>query len=130
MPHRAQEEELELLCANADPNYGTMWFYCKRQPFEPARRVLDLARQLLESEMRKKEVAGIYFAAIILRQSAAARSVQHDTSVTDVMSTSLTPSDFSTGLVTVNRSLNSARIKALPDRERRKLLYGSDHIHV
>eukprot|EP00949_MAST-11_sp_MAST-11-sp1_P002065 g2065.t1 len=121
-------DDVRRRCLNADPNYGTIWFYCKRQPFEPARRVLNLARELIEGEMATEKVAKIYIAAIALRQLSTAREGTTVSKMVDIGT--MRPGDFTTGLVSVTRSLVSNRIKILTDRERRKLLYGSDHIHV
>lgn len=34
---RAEVEELLLLCVNADPNYGSMWFHCRHRPSDTAK---------------------------------------------------------------------------------------------
>lgn len=31
--------DLERRCVNADPNYGILWFHCKRKPLDTARKV-------------------------------------------------------------------------------------------
>ena len=39
-----QTSNLELRCANADPNYGSMWFNCRNAPTDTARVILRRAR--------------------------------------------------------------------------------------
>jgi tetratricopeptide (TPR) repeat protein len=56
---------LELRCANADPNYGSMWFKCRNAPTDTARVVLRRARWLIVADV--KDHAHIYIAAIIRR---------------------------------------------------------------
>jgi len=40
-------EELTQTCVNADPNYGTLWLYCKKHPLDSPRQVLRNAKELL-----------------------------------------------------------------------------------
>eukprot|EP01102_Stenamoeba_stenopodia_P016364 TRINITY_DN5718_c0_g3_i1.p1 TRINITY_DN5718_c0_g3~~TRINITY_DN5718_c0_g3_i1.p1 ORF type:complete len:1434 (-),score=333.17 TRINITY_DN5718_c0_g3_i1:126-4427(-) len=47
----ADTSKLEQLCINADPNYGSMWLYCKRHPLDSTRQVLRVARQTLLEEL-------------------------------------------------------------------------------
>lgn len=35
---------LELQCLNAEPNYGTVWLYCKRHPLDSTRQILRVAK--------------------------------------------------------------------------------------
>jgi len=46
--------DLDLLfrkCMNADPNYGTLWFFCRQQPCDTARAVLISAKTALIQDM-------------------------------------------------------------------------------
>lgn len=54
---------IELRCANADPNYGSMWFNCRHSPTDTARTILQRAREKIVSDVR--ENIHIYIAAII-----------------------------------------------------------------
>jgi len=40
--------KLEQLCLNAEPNYGTLWMYCKKSPTYSTRQVLITAQELLQ----------------------------------------------------------------------------------
>jgi len=62
--------ELELRCANADPNYGFLWFHCRESPIDTARAVLARAKVKFRSELGKHAL--IYIAAIIRRAAVAA----------------------------------------------------------
>mmetsp|Transcript_16920 Transcript_16920/g.39077 ORF Transcript_16920/g.39077 Transcript_16920/m.39077 type:complete len:1708 (+) Transcript_16920:176-5299(+) len=56
---------LELRCANADPNYGPLWFHCRSGPTETARKVLSRAVNLIIDEV--KTHAYLYIVATIRR---------------------------------------------------------------
>mmetsp|Transcript_31440 Transcript_31440/g.34821 ORF Transcript_31440/g.34821 Transcript_31440/m.34821 type:complete len:1416 (+) Transcript_31440:200-4447(+) len=58
-----ENSDLELRCANADPNYGSMWFNCRSAPTDTARVVLKLARERIVADV--KEQVHIYIAAIL-----------------------------------------------------------------
>jgi hypothetical protein len=60
-----ETSNLELRCANADPNYGSMWFSFRNSPTDTARVILRRGRDQLVAEL--KEHAQIYVAAIIRR---------------------------------------------------------------
>jgi hypothetical protein len=59
--------ELELRCANADPNYGLLWFHCRLSPTDTARRILSRATEKVVTELRS--FVHIYITAMI-RSSA------------------------------------------------------------
>ena len=44
-------EALVRKCMNADPNYGTLWFFCRDQPCDTARGVLHSARQAITQDL-------------------------------------------------------------------------------
>eukprot|EP00592_Proboscia_alata_P008194 CAMPEP_0194365184 /NCGR_PEP_ID=MMETSP0174-20130528/13181_1 /TAXON_ID=216777 /ORGANISM="Proboscia alata, Strain PI-D3" /LENGTH=1805 /DNA_ID=CAMNT_0039139697 /DNA_START=381 /DNA_END=5798 /DNA_ORIENTATION=- len=54
---------LDLCCANADPNYGHLWFHCRRLSTDTARHVMYRAKHLMTSEISRKAVATFYIAA-------------------------------------------------------------------
>ena len=58
-----QTSNLELRCANADPNYGSMWFNCRNAPTDTARVILRRARDHIVADVRI--YCYIYVAAII-----------------------------------------------------------------
>ncbi|KAI2512860.1 hypothetical protein MHU86_1406 [Fragilaria crotonensis] len=58
-----QTSNLELRCANADPNYGAMWFNCRNAPTDTARVILRRARDHIVTDV--KIYSYIYVAAII-----------------------------------------------------------------
>ena len=57
-------EALTLKCMNADPNYGTLWFFCRQQPCDTARGVLHSARQALIHDLLISQ--RIYMRAVLL----------------------------------------------------------------
>ena len=62
---------LELRCANADPNYGPLWFHCRSGPTETARNVLARAVNLIVDEV--KTHAYLYIVASIRRLAVISR---------------------------------------------------------
>jgi len=65
---------LELRCANADPNYGPVWFHCRSGPTETARNVLTRAVNLILDEV--KIHANLYIIALIRRFAVISRVTQ------------------------------------------------------
>lgn len=57
--------QLWLRCANADPNYGALWFHCRTGPTDTARKVLSRAREYMLSEIHT--YAHLYIVACIRR---------------------------------------------------------------
>lgn len=62
---------LRQRCANADPNYGALWFFCRGCPTATARSVLAKAKDLMLVELRR--FAHVYLAALIRRFAILAR---------------------------------------------------------
>lgn len=58
-------------CSNADPNYGSLWFFCREALTGTARMVLNKAVELMKQEIR--DCAHIYLAALIRRHAILAR---------------------------------------------------------
>jgi len=56
---------LELRCSNADPNYGLLWFHCRRRPTDIARIILSRAKCLIASHL--STYAFLYIAATVRR---------------------------------------------------------------
>jgi tetratricopeptide (TPR) repeat protein len=65
---------LELRCANADPNYGPLWFYCRARPTDTARTVLGRAVDIVLDDI--KYYANVYIAALV-RRFAITHHFQH-----------------------------------------------------
>ena len=61
---------LRLRCANADPNYGSLWFYCRNGLNNTSRRIFDATVKLMVGEIR--EHAHLYLAAFIRRFAVVA----------------------------------------------------------
>ncbi|GKY96975.1 hypothetical protein MPSEU_000656400 [Mayamaea pseudoterrestris] len=59
--------DIYLSCSNADPNYGPLWFYCRRLQNDPPQRVLEHASAAMLAEIRT--VAHIYIAAQVRRHA-------------------------------------------------------------
>jgi len=55
--------DLELRCANADPNYGLLWFHCRHGPTDTARRTLNRASKKIVNDLRR--FVHFYIAAIV-----------------------------------------------------------------
>mmetsp|Transcript_22701 Transcript_22701/g.26039 ORF Transcript_22701/g.26039 Transcript_22701/m.26039 type:complete len:1700 (-) Transcript_22701:211-5310(-) len=68
--------KLELRCANADPNYGPVWFHCRSGPTETARNVLTRAVYLILDEV--KIHANLYIIALIRRFAVISRVTQKE----------------------------------------------------
>jgi len=137
--------ELELKCVNADPNYGALWFHCKRGPFDTARQVLRTAKNLLVTELTKFRY--VYRDGILdslhrkhdcrgtaSRQRTKARTTPALASGENSWLTERLRhnplaeqyANFSTGLLSVNWL--GSNVNLLADSERRKFLFGSDQI--
>lgn len=50
-------KDLKLSCINADPNYGTLWFYCKAHPLDGPREVWKRAKGMVVNEVCKENQA-------------------------------------------------------------------------
>ena len=57
--------ELTLRCTNADPNYGSMWFICRRRPTDTAMTILKKAKEMIAKEIAIS--AALYVTAIVRR---------------------------------------------------------------
>lgn len=57
--------KLELKCANADPNYGPLWFHCRSAHTDTARMVLTQAVDEMLGEVKRH--ANLYIAASVRR---------------------------------------------------------------
>lgn len=62
---------LRQRCANADPNYGLLWFHCRDSPSGTARQILSKATELMNVELRC--YAHIYLTAFIRRFAVLAQ---------------------------------------------------------
>lgn len=65
---------LERQCTNADPNYGPLWFYCRKGPTDTARKVLARASGVVLADI--KNSAALYIAAYV-RRFALLAAMQH-----------------------------------------------------
>jgi hypothetical protein len=57
------KKSLERRCINADPNYGTAWFYCRPRPFDTPTFILNSATNILSHEILAAQK--IYARAIV-----------------------------------------------------------------
>lgn len=94
-------------CLNADPNYGTLWFYCKLNYHDTALEVMEFVRDRLVSEIVQYQ--SVYMAAMYGTRPESPSP--------------LAKGDFSTGLL----EFSSAAARFCPDgnvseRYRRRLL--------
>lgn len=73
---------LELRCANADPNYGPLWFYCRARPTDTARTVLRRAVHVVLDDI--KFYANPYIASLVRRFAIVSRfEHKHGNEVTE-----------------------------------------------
>jgi len=56
-----------LSCINADPNYGPLWFYCRRIQTDPPRSVLQPAVSSMMEDLQ--QYAHVYLAAMVRRKA-------------------------------------------------------------
>jgi len=118
---------VELSCINADPNYGLLFFHCKREIFDTAKQVLRVAKRLIVDELI--HFWDIYHLALQLRYSenldlSKRQELQNELSRREAEIKSYCT--FSSALSSVEwLTLNSSR---LTKYERRKLLFFSDLI--
>jgi len=160
--------QILLLCSNADPNYGSLWFQCRGGPNDTARRILARAVDLIFDDV--KAHSHLYLAALARQMAVLAtfknqekdqppksgnkkcaeRAAQLEERAMDALlaapsleemfrigdknekqeetmdllkSTMMTPSDFVTGLIALNKK---RPMELLSSQERRKVLYGTD----
>ena len=107
-------KDLQLQCTNADPNYGVLWFFCKLNPFDPARQVLASSRRMMQHEVYNESVSALYFHAMLRKQIlASGHAPSCLPSITPPASCNL--DDFTTGIISTNR----------PAKTTMKLLFGS-----
>lgn len=57
--------ELELRCCSADPNYGHLWFQCRKSSIDTAREVLVNARAVMSGSII--DYSYLYIAAMVRR---------------------------------------------------------------
>jgi tetratricopeptide (TPR) repeat protein len=155
---------LQLRCANADPNYGSLWFHCREGPTDTARRVLARALEFVVVELRAH--AYIYILAFIRRFAVmkcferdvmgnsdvnyceegtalweeqvtqtlleapnmqelidTGKAESNDKPGVDLLESTMTGSDFVTGLVVLSKHRPMERLSL---SERRKALFGTD----
>lgn len=57
--------DLYQRCANADPNYGLLWFHCRETPSGTARQIMARATELMQNEIGT--YAHVHLAALVRR---------------------------------------------------------------
>ena len=62
--NRVNTSDLERRCVNADPNYGILWFHCKRKPLDTAKEVLRVAKKMLRRELSEPPCRELYLKAL------------------------------------------------------------------
>jgi tetratricopeptide (TPR) repeat protein len=58
-------DDLRQACSNADPNYGSLWFSCRRHPCDTPQRVIEDAAEDVAEQLRQN--AYVYLAAMVRR---------------------------------------------------------------
>ena len=59
--------DVTLACVNADPNYGLLWFHCRKKSTDTPRRIIEDATAIITAELRS--YAHLYMAAIVRREA-------------------------------------------------------------
>ncbi len=59
--------DLQQACLNADPNYGSLWFYCRNGAADPPKKILERATELVTKEIY--DYSHIYLAAMLRRKA-------------------------------------------------------------
>lgn len=59
--------DVRLACVNADPNYGLLWFHCRKKSTDTPRRIIEDAAGVIIKELRT--YARLYLAALIRREA-------------------------------------------------------------
>ena len=59
--------DLRLACANADPNYGSLWFFCRRGSSDPPTKVIEQAAERVAEDVH--QYAHAYLAALLRRKA-------------------------------------------------------------
>ena len=59
--------DVRLACINADPNYGLLWFHCRKKATDTPRRIIDDATVIITEELRS--YSHLYLAAIVRREA-------------------------------------------------------------
>jgi tetratricopeptide (TPR) repeat protein len=127
---------IEQLCANADPNYGPLWFHCKAHVLDSSRQVLFRAKDLLMAELLRYR--NIYQKAIMKEYNPM--DVVEDSDESDAESNSsrgnnnemttedgepVTIEHFTTGLYALQR-LYTKTHTIRDDELRKKYIFGSE----
>jgi len=113
-------DRLDLRCANADPNYGAMWFECRHGPADTARIILARARSNLVQEICVHQ--HVYAAAIAHWRHG--EDAVPNTHLEANLALNYKDSDFTTGLVERNR----LELNKCDSKRRFQILFGSDCI--
>lgn len=66
-PSSIDLNSVRLACVNADPNYGLLWFHCRRKATDTPRRIIEDAAGIIAEELRT--FAHLYLAAMIRREA-------------------------------------------------------------
>jgi la-related protein 1 len=66
-PNVIDLSDVALACSNADPNYGPLWFYCRRVQTDASRCVIDYAASCMTKDLRS--CAHVYLASQIRRHA-------------------------------------------------------------
>ena len=111
---------LELRCANADPNYGAVWFECRHRPTDTARIVLARARSRLLADVHTHQ--RVYAAALARHRRLTSTGIKLEAYSHAV--SSYTNADFVTGLIGLDRLV----LNKCNNERRFQILFGSDFV--
>lgn len=139
-----QLSHLEVLCAYADPNYGFLWFWCRKSALSTPREVLLRMHEKVSSDLTTGGTLWAYISAIangvfglrtsdnsVLKRMGAAFT--NDTAQRagdlDGHAGGLVVGDFALGSLRLSRSFVCSAA-SLEQGERRRLIFGSDILCV
>jgi tetratricopeptide (TPR) repeat protein len=60
-------KDVYLACVNADPNYGLLWFHCRRKANDSPRRIIEDTTGIVVEELRA--YSHLYLAAMVRREA-------------------------------------------------------------
>jgi len=137
-------------CLNADPNYGTSWFYYRQRPIDTPGTIIDHVKGVITHELSLVEPVYVHAMARYIGRVVALRPViakdfdfaswlgdwqaacpEMATCTAPLRSVdglvTMSPQDFITGTMQLSRVLCTTG-RSAPVVDRKEMLYGSDQI--
>merc|ERR1719476_646786 len=127
-------QRLDVLCTYADPNYGFLWFWCRKTGLSQPREVLQQMHEEIAQDLTAGGALWPYAWAIARR----AFKLPADTRPAGILpdhvprplSGTLGASDLAIGSLRLSQSFAARNATPLAQAERRRLIFGSDILCV